>query len=73
MIADYFAQFGPYLLVEFMPKEDSKVQHLLATRKDIFPDYTEEAFITACQTKYRLLEKHAIKGSHRSLLLFKRK
>ncbi len=72
MIAEYFAQFGPYLLVEFIPKTDSMVQRLLATRKDIFPDYNETAFIEACESIYSLIDKVPIEGSERTLLLFRR-
>src|SRR5690606_20972341 len=32
------------LVVEFIPKEDSQVKILLATREDVFPGYTKEGF-----------------------------
>ena len=39
MIASLFAQLAPHAIVEFVPKEDAMVQRLLATRRDVFPDY----------------------------------
>lgn len=72
-IARYFAQFGPHLLIEFVPKNDSQVQKLLATRKDIFPDYTLDALKTAFHSHYTLKQEAPISGTKRTLLLFKRK
>jgi len=43
-IASLLSELGPWLVVEFVPKEDSQVQKLLATREDIFPGYTREGF-----------------------------
>ena len=72
-IADYFAKFAPYLVLEFVPKDDSQVQKLLATRKDIFPDYHEAGLKTAFSGQYKLLSETKIKGTKRTLYLFKRK
>ena len=43
-IAALFAKLGRQAIVEFVPKEDPMTQHLLAARKDVFPDYTLEGF-----------------------------
>ena len=37
-LADFFASAGEHLIIEFVPKSDSQVQRLLATREDVFPD-----------------------------------
>ncbi len=50
LIADFFAKVGEWLIIEFVPKEDSQVQRLLSSRKDIFPGYTESGF-EACLRK----------------------
>ncbi len=73
LIARYFADLGNYLLIEFVPKDDSQVQKLLATRKDIFGDYTEDRFISAFNKYYRLIEQKSIRGTKRTLYLFKAK
>jgi len=43
-LARFFASCGKSLIIEFVPKQDSQVQKLLASRKDIFPEYTQECF-----------------------------
>lgn len=72
-VADFFADLGPYLVIEFVPKEDSQVARLLASRLDIFPDYTLEGFKQAFQARYTILEEHPVEGSKRTLLLMRRK
>lgn len=71
-IARYFRNFGPYLLIEFVPKDDSQVKKLLSTRKDIFPDYTEIGFKQVFENYYTLLKEQQITGTKRTLYLFKR-
>ncbi len=72
-IAGYFADLGEYLIIEFVPKSDSQVKRLLASRVDIFPDYTEEGMEAAFGEYYQLIEKQAVKDSKRTLYLMKRK
>ena len=43
-IASYLSTICNWLIVEFIPKSDSQMQRLLATRKDIFSDYTQQTF-----------------------------
>ncbi|MEX2014752.1 MAG: hypothetical protein WD885_02350 [Candidatus Saccharimonadales bacterium] len=72
-VADYFARLGEYLVIEFVPKGDSQVDILLATREDIFPHYTEAGFEKAFKTKYKIIDKTKIKGSKRTLYLMGKK
>lgn len=72
-IAEYFSQFGPYLLIEFVSKGDSQVQKLLSTRKDIFPNYHEDGLKKAFGEYYQLEKETKIPGTKRTLYLFKRK
>jgi len=68
-LAKFFSQLGHWLIIEFVPKSDSQVQRLLATRDDIFPEYTEAGFE---QTFLRFFIRHAaerIRGSDRILYL----
>jgi len=73
LIARYFKQFSLYLVLEFVPKEDSQVQKLLSTRKDIFPDYNESSLKQAFGEHYKLINEAKIQGTMRTLYLFKRK
>ncbi len=75
---EYFADFlskltKRYLIIEFVPKEDSQVQRLLRSREDIFVDYHEKGFEKAFLKYFTLKKKDPIIGSIRSLYLFKKK
>lgn len=75
LIAEYFAQLlneNGLLLLEFVPKEDSQVQRLLAAREDIFTDYTKEQCIQSFSRHFQAVEEYAIKDSLRSLHVFKK-
>jgi hypothetical protein len=72
-IASYFAKFSELLVIEFVPKSDSQVKRLLATRKDIFPFYDESNFKKAFGLYYTLQQETKIEGTERTLYLFKRK
>ncbi len=71
-IADFFATISEWVIIEFIPKSDSQVKRLLATRKDIFPQYSEEGFETAMAFRFKLIQKQFIPGSDRKLYLFKK-
>ena len=43
-IAEFFSTISKSLIIEFIPKSDSQVKRLLATREDIFENYDEENF-----------------------------
>lgn len=72
MIADYFSRFCRQLIIEFVPKEDSQVRRLLASRQDVFPDYNQEGFERAFSSRFRLRERSAVSDSARILYLFEK-
>lgn len=72
-IAEYFAGLGEWLVIEFVPKSDSKVKRLLSTREDIFPDYTPEGFEAAFGVHYEVRAKQEVSGSERIMYLMQRK
>ena len=72
-IASYFAGLAPWLIIEFVPKSDSQVKILLATREDIFPDYTEAGLEAAFGVYYDVIDRLPVTDSHRTLYLMKRK
>jgi hypothetical protein len=43
-LREFFGGLGPWLAVEFVPKEDANAQKLLRVREDIFAGYTRENF-----------------------------
>jgi len=72
-LAEYFAELCEHLIIEFIPKEDSQVKRLLASRLDIFPDYTLEGFKQAFENAFTLVDEKPVEGSARTLFLMKRK
>ena len=66
-LADFFSKLCRYLIIEFIPKNDSNVQKLLASRKDIFPEYTVEGFEMAFSEYFAIKSKIQIKNSCRTL------
>ena len=71
MIADLLGRTSTWLVIEFVPKNDSQVQRLLATREDVFPHYTQADFETAFRERFEILKAVPIRGSERILYLMK--
>lgn len=72
-IAEFLAATGKNIIIEFVPKGDSKVDILLASRKDIFPEYDIEHFEAAMRKYFKLINKKSIPHTKRTLFLFKYK
>ncbi len=66
-LAEFFAETGKYLVIEFVPKSDSQVRKIMSSRVDIFPNYTLEGFETAFATRFKTLEKVSVRESERTL------
>lgn len=71
-IARFLSELGNYLIVEFVPKEDSQVQQLLASREDIFPEYHRKGFEQAFNVDFQIVDKQPIKRTERTLYLMKK-
>ncbi|UCH93236.1 MAG: class I SAM-dependent methyltransferase [Candidatus Aminicenantes bacterium] len=71
-LASFFSRLCCWLVMEFVPKSDSQVQRLLATREDIFQNYTQEAFETGFSRYFSIQASAKIKDSERTLYLLKR-
>ena len=71
-LADFFADAGRWLVIEFVPKSDSQVQKLLSSRKDIFTNYTRESFEEAFSGRFYIHEKVAVEESERFLYLMEK-
>ncbi len=72
-VAGFFADLCTTLIVEFVPKSDAKVQILLTSREDIFPDYTIEGFERAFAERFTIERRESIASSERTLYLMRRK
>lgn len=69
--ADFFKRVTDTLIIEWVPKTDSKVAALLRNRRDIFSDYDEAGFTRAFTRHYRVQERHRVKNSDRVLYFLK--
>lgn len=72
-IARTLAILGEYLILEFVPKEDSQVKRLLRSREDIFDHYTLAGLIDSFKPFFDVQEQISVSGSRRTIFLFKRK
>lgn len=70
LIANFFSKITNNLIIEFVPKEDKKVQFLLQSRKDIFDSYTQEHFERTFIKYFKKKEMFQIKGSQRCIYHF---
>lgn len=66
-IAAFLRRCGRSLIVEFVPREDSQVQRLLASREDIFTRYTREGFEAAFSRHFAIRQAEPIQDSQRIL------
>ena len=72
MVAEFFAELGNRLIIEFVPKSDPMVQSLLANREDIFPSYDQPGFERAFGKFFETERVEQLKGSDRVMYLLRR-
>lgn len=73
MVAEFFGQLAPHLIIEFVPKTDPNARRLLACREDIFPHYDQSGFEAAFGARYTIESRQPLEGTERWLYLMKRK
>ncbi len=73
MVASWLKRMGQYLLIEFIPKEDEKLQLLLQHREDIFSDYSLPVFKSVFSRHYEILREETVAETQRVLFLMKLK
>lgn len=71
-VADLMAGLCRSLVIEFVPKSDPMVRKLLATRDDIFPDYTQDGFERAFARRFSIDRREAVHDTDRQLYLLRR-
>jgi ribosomal protein L11 methylase PrmA len=70
-LAAFLRELCSWLIVEFVPKTDPKVQGLLAVREDVFPGYTQEGFERAFGELFDIQAGEQIKDSDRIVYLMR--
>jgi len=72
-IARFFSSICRTMIIEFVPKNDSQVRRLLASREDIFTQYNPPSFEAAFREYFTIENSSQIEGSERTLYLMRRK
>ena len=73
LIAEFFGGLATHLIIEFVPKSDSQVKRLLASRKDIFDEYDKEQFEIEFSIFFSIRKQVDVEDSERTLYLMTRK
>lgn len=73
MICSLFSKITRYLIIEFVPKDDSQVKRLLSTREDIFSFYSKHIFEGEFKKYFNIIDKKKIESSKRELYLMEKK
>ena len=68
-LAEFLHDMGKWLIIEFIPKADSKVKKLLQSRVDIFGQYTRLDFEQVFESRFNIHRKAKINESERYLYL----
>lgn len=71
-IAQLFSEITTWLVIEFVPKNDSQVERLLATREDIFAEYNQEGFESAFAEFFEVQVRTDVPETVRTLYLMKK-
>lgn len=72
-VASFLSRVGRSVILEFVPKEDSQVEKLLATRKDVFPNYHRAGFEAAFAPWFSIAKSVDLAGTKRTLYLLERR
>ena len=70
-IAAMFQRICSWLGTEFVPKSDSQVKRLLATREDIFPAHTGQDFEAVFAESFELCGSRKVDESERAIYTMK--
>jgi SAM-dependent methyltransferase len=72
-VADFLSLSGKWLIVEFVPPQDEKVQELARNKRALLDNYTEDIFLRSFQRHFNITDVHVITGSERKLFLLEKK
>jgi hypothetical protein len=72
-VSEFFKNITDYLIIEFVPKRDERVQFMLKQKKDIYQEYTEENFVRTFEKYFFIQKKQEIAESGRALFQMKRR
>ena len=68
-VARFLKEIGAWLIIEFVPKSDSQVKRLLASRPDIFTGYAQPDFEADFRRCFHIVRSAPVPDSERTLYL----
>ena len=71
-LLDWLVGLAPRGVVEFVQKDDSTIQQMLALREDVFPRYSEGEFMNQLQSHARIVRAETISAEGRKLFWYDR-
>lgn len=72
-IAEFFRDSGTFLLIEFISKNDSQLQRLLAMREDVYPEYAQQCFERGFEKNFIIRDSVKITASERTMYLMEKR
>ena len=72
-VAEFLARIGRAIVVEFVPKSDSQLQRMLASRVDIFSDYSQAGFEEAFSEYFSIDEAVPLREASRVIYTMRRR
>lgn len=74
VLAGWFSDISQNkLIIEFVPRQDEKVQLMLASRKDVFVDYSVDHFEQNFLRYFTISRREQVPGSHRVIYLMEKR
>jgi ribosomal protein L11 methylase PrmA len=73
VLSEWFSAISKQLIIEFVPREDEKVKQMLASRKDVFSNYTESSFESAFRRYFTIKHKETVPGTSRTIYLMEKR
>jgi hypothetical protein len=73
VIASWLSSISKTLIIEFVPREDEKVQMMLASRKDVFGDYTIANFESVFNRYFTIRQKEQVPVNSRVIYLMEKR
>ena len=71
-VAELLHRVARFVIVEFVPRSDSQVTRLLAARRDVFANYSQDHFERAFERCFRIRRSEPVRGSERTVYLMER-
>ncbi len=71
-LVNWLIDLAPAGVIEFVPKADPMVKRLLCHREDIFPNYTEDEFVSCISQRAEIIRTKVVSQSRRLLIEYSR-